>query len=163
MLITDYHDDLLRQNRLRDEATAFLDSEKASWYVKRVITPPTAMTPNEAVAAAATGGILLLRQWCYERQLLTSDGLLVSRPVLLIDEKWLMNGAPAAAPKLTASIAREMAHFAPPTFVDHGGDDIDKFPLRDSLRMRLPHARVVRASVRMNPIAEPSAFWLIFG
>ncbi len=151
---------VLAQNPLRESALFLLKSNNPWLYVDRHVGEPETTDGLDVVISTCVAGIRLMNKWKAERIELMQEGFLISDPVLIIDDEWLTEAQGAPPPHVYVVLAKDQASYRAPHFADHGGNDFEAFPLKESLRKESGWTRAVRSAA--NPNLDQEGGWLFF-
>jgi hypothetical protein len=152
---------VLESNSLHNEVEMLRNSGESCVHIDRHVELPKPHESRDVAQITCLAGIRLLMQWRTEREELLSSGVQISAPVLVLDDEWMNQLTDAPPPHVCITIAKEAKSFAPPQFVDHGGDDFDGFSLKGMIEQEAGRRTVVRVSANPNPPYEEMGFWLV--
>jgi hypothetical protein len=144
---------VLIQNRLNREFKAFLNSGKESWYVDRHV----ALNPCQEVVGAWWAAIKLLKLWETEIIDLSTDGIYFSKPVFMVDDRWIAGDWKAEIPHVFVAISKRESIVKENNHI-FLKDDFSSFPLREAVQKELG----VRKAEHVAPLdLEESYYWVV--
>jgi hypothetical protein len=129
---------VLSDNQLAQVAEDFKVTGEPCWHLDRHVIDTFLRLPVLSDASIAVAGCLagiaLLRAWEEERKRVLSTRVLISSPVLIIDDEWIKQESNAPPPHVYVCLAMMEKNLEP---VDHprcAWNEIEKFPIGEVRR-----------------------------
>jgi hypothetical protein len=106
-------DAVIRQNELEDDVRHFRSSDKDAWYVDRHVLGVGSYGSAEIHEAACVAAVELAKRWLEDRARLIAPDLLISKPVVIIDDDWIKGDPDSAPPHVWICMAKDADAFSP--------------------------------------------------
>jgi hypothetical protein len=106
-------DSVIRENELEDEVRHFRSSDKDAWYIDRHVLGVGSYGAAEMHQTACVAAVALAKKWLEDRTRLIAADLLISKPLVIIDDDWIKGDPDSAPPHVWICMAKNAAAFSP--------------------------------------------------
>ena len=111
----DFEKKVIRENSLAGIANLFIKSNDTCWHIDRhvfdiVIYP---ISDIDVKYAACMVGVRLMIKWSEERSQIQNDNLIISIPLLIVDDDWLNDIERITPPHVYICLAKKKDSFYP--------------------------------------------------
>jgi hypothetical protein len=106
-------DSVIRENELEDDVRDFRSSDKDAWYVDRHVLDVGSYGSAAIHEVACAAAVELAKKWFQDRARLIAPDLLISKPVVIIDDDWINGDPDSAPPHVWICMAKNADAFSP--------------------------------------------------